>query len=614
MHDDTNRKIHFDELKAALGGAVKVSDADVEYGGDSPVQIIFNKDSDKPVTLNLDIPYLNNKGKIDQLFIPYATRDIIGGVKLLGNYNQVTDSYREFPLYKNTNDEFVYTLLPLTSKLITPDEAGIIEKKDYDRIPFLNELNLIPAAYLPSYVDDVIEYDTYDDFPEVGEKGKIYLALDILTQYRWSGSTYVKLDGISLHGISGGKSFTLSNIQNIDVNEPLRIIDIDEVDSGINTCGIEIDYATMFNSHAQKSDTAALVQYNKAIGIYLPQATDERDGAMSYKDKLTLDAIADNFAGALTKDMLGKPNGVATLNESGLVPSSQLPSYVDDVRDCPNYDSLPAEGEQGVIYITTDDNVQYRWDGKAYVRLSTAGLTVVGTDGEEVQSMSYVKTLQFDEDDFELVFHLDGSNKVTAGTTGLGIYDNDDNLWRYYKKLYLDYPLNVQTIKGKSIISIDDASPTTSGLMTAADKKKLDSLSGGNVAIKNVLVTTDTFDEGIHLTQMKDGEEVSIANLTTLTTNLVNVYGPGSEDYYNGDGVEIHVQAISGGSDTIAEDFLKAYSIPIATDTKDGLMSVDDKKKLDSYPDTFSIPVASSSAIGGMKVAGTYNVNETTIT
>ena len=28
---------------------------------------------------------------------------------------------------------------------------------------------------------------------------------------------------------------------------------------------------------------------------------------------------------------MGVANGVATLNESGLVPSSQLPSYVDDV-------------------------------------------------------------------------------------------------------------------------------------------------------------------------------------------------------------------------------------------------------------------------------------------
>lgn len=59
----------------------------------------------------------------------------------------------------------------------------------------------------------------------------------------------------------------------------------------------------------------------------------------------------------------------------GLVPASQLPSYVDDVREVATYAKLPSPGEAGTIYVALDDNRQYRWGGSAYVLLSDAGLT-----------------------------------------------------------------------------------------------------------------------------------------------------------------------------------------------------------------------------------------------
>lgn len=51
----------------------------------------------------------------------------------------------------------------------------------------------IPAAYLPSYVDDVLEYATRAAFPVTGETGKIYVSLDDNLTYRWSGSTYIEI-------------------------------------------------------------------------------------------------------------------------------------------------------------------------------------------------------------------------------------------------------------------------------------------------------------------------------------------------------------------------------------------------------------------------------------
>lgn len=49
----------------------------------------------------------------------------------------------------------------------------------------------ISASNLPSYVDDVLEYASFSNFPTEGESGKIYTALDTNKIYRWSGSTYV---------------------------------------------------------------------------------------------------------------------------------------------------------------------------------------------------------------------------------------------------------------------------------------------------------------------------------------------------------------------------------------------------------------------------------------
>lgn len=51
----------------------------------------------------------------------------------------------------------------------------------------------VPANQLPSYVDDVLEYDAVSAFPATGEDGKIYVAKDTNLTYRWSGTQYVEI-------------------------------------------------------------------------------------------------------------------------------------------------------------------------------------------------------------------------------------------------------------------------------------------------------------------------------------------------------------------------------------------------------------------------------------
>ncbi len=54
---------------------------------------------------------------------------------------------------------------------------------------------------------------------------------------------------------------------------------------------------------------------------------------------------------------------------SGKIPAGQLPSYVDDVLEYVNHAGLPTIGETGKIYITLNDNAQYRWSGSTYILL-----------------------------------------------------------------------------------------------------------------------------------------------------------------------------------------------------------------------------------------------------
>jgi hypothetical protein len=51
----------------------------------------------------------------------------------------------------------------------------------------------VPVNQLPSYVDDVLEFSSLSGFPNAGETGKIYIALDTNKQYRWTGSNYLQI-------------------------------------------------------------------------------------------------------------------------------------------------------------------------------------------------------------------------------------------------------------------------------------------------------------------------------------------------------------------------------------------------------------------------------------
>ena len=82
-----------------------------------------------------------------------------------------------------------------------------------------------------------------------------------------------------------------------------------------------------------------------------------------------------NINSKIPASQKGAANGVAELDSSGKVPSSQLPSYVDDVLEYDSLSAFPATGEAGKIYVAKDTNRTYRWSGSGYVEISQ-GLTL----------------------------------------------------------------------------------------------------------------------------------------------------------------------------------------------------------------------------------------------
>lgn len=155
----------------------------------------------------------------------------------------------------------------------------------------------------------------------------------------------------------------------------------------------------------------------------------------------------------------GAPNGLASLNESGIIPSAQLPSYVDDVIEVDTFSNLPGTGESGKIYIVQDTNLTYRWSGTDYVEIS--------------------KSLALGET----------SSTAYAGDKGKA---TTDKLNRIPDKLITDTVnvnqstteavLNFTTYRqesqqvGRNTLTITSATTSQAGLMSSSDKTKLDGL------------------------------------------------------------------------------------------------------------------------------------------
>ena len=90
---------------------------------------------------------------------------------------------------------------------------------------------------------------------------------------------------------------------------------------------------------------------------------------------ITINAV--DATARIASDEKGAANGVATLDASGIIPTAQLPSYVDDVLEFVNLAGFPATGDTGKIYVAKDTNKTYRWGGTAYVYITSGAVDSV---------------------------------------------------------------------------------------------------------------------------------------------------------------------------------------------------------------------------------------------
>ena len=155
----------------------------------------------------------------------------------------------------------------------------------------------------------------------------------------------------------------------------------------------------------------------------------------------------------------GAPNGLASLNESGIIPSAQLPSYVDDVIEVDTFSNLPGTGESGKIYIVQDTNLTYRWSGTDYVEISKS--LALG----ETSSTAYPGDKgKATTDKLNRI-----PDKLITDTVNVNQSTTEAVL------NFTTYRQEAQQI-GRNTLTITSATISQAGLMSSSDKTKLDGL------------------------------------------------------------------------------------------------------------------------------------------
>lgn len=154
----------------------------------------------------------------------------------------------------------------------------------------LDSTGKVPAAQLPSYVDDVLEYSTKAQFPQTGETGKIYVAKDTNLTYRWTGTQYLEIS----QSLALGE--TSSTAYSGDKGKANR--------DALNSMPTKL---TSYLTPTTSTGELVKINYKYAAkdglnygplqddNIDIPSATTTNAGAMSAIDKGRLDDLYDEF-------------------------------------------------------------------------------------------------------------------------------------------------------------------------------------------------------------------------------------------------------------------------------------------------------------------------------
>ena len=306
---------------------------------------------------------------------------------------------------------------------------------------------------------------------------------------------------------------------------------------------------------AIKDEADSRAEYdNNLMGTINTEIQDRKDADTELENKLQtninkLEKKHDDFVA--TK---GQANGLASLDGNGLVPSSQLPSYVDDVIEGyatyevsetgklsniklysdPDH-ANPITGESGKIYlnITPDEPpYQFRWSGTQFVDSNTSSL-ILG----EVTGTAY-----------------DGAKgrKATAITNsipntildtlefGQAYTDYIQLKYHYYRKQFVTDQDDHYTAQPHKQVDIPASTAEKAGVQTAADKKLFDSIPStiiisGKGVVQNtdkvwVQINKSTKAEGVYGEATTQTLEILAANANragVITVEMFNKLNSG---------------------------------------------------------------------------------------
>ena len=121
----------------------------------------------------------------------------------------------------------------------------------------------VPADQLPSYVDDVLEFASRSAFPEEGEAGKIYIALDTGYSYRWSGSTYSITSTNPITKITYADLKALRDAGKLIPGQSYRITDYTctTTQAGTQSAGHVFDIIVVADSESKLNESARAISH-----------------------------------------------------------------------------------------------------------------------------------------------------------------------------------------------------------------------------------------------------------------------------------------------------------------------------------------------------------------
>lgn len=470
---------------------------------------------------------------------------------------------------------------PITLPSSTPEKAGVqsaADKKLFDSLPpkFVSyHRNSVPYA---EHVDLVSQPSVKNE--ETGI-------------YEMKGT-----DNISIPKATKEKAGVMTAADKVNLDETLPDAIAQEVQDrkdAIEALGNESTAALNKEIQDRKdADTALDTKFTKAVADEAKARTDAdtalgaridkeisdrtaADTALDNKLQANIDALeAKHDAFVATK---GKANGFASLDANGTVPANQLPSYVDDIIDVyATYDkSATGEltniklysdaahqnaitGEAGKIYINITNGeppYQFRWTGTIFARADAqvlilgqiAGTAFDGGRGKKLEDQ--VASLKANG-----ASHFD-NNTYQASTVRLNFkcWFGNGNVRNHYSQ-------------------ITAATASQAGVMTAADKVKLDTTLPNQIAAETtnrtnadnaITAKINSFPDHILGRDLENSG--NLINLTTSATKLTLGYW--------------WTERKEDGSFQVNET-QHTFDIPAATQTVAGVMTAADKKNLDS--------------------------------